>query len=234
MRPPRLGLAVGLLLVALAPALVRPEAASACYGGPAPEVLNPAGFTQYADAIIVGEVAREEEWRDRPGIYASTVRVEATLLGDVDEEVVLPALGVLQGDCSGGQRLPEGERVLLFLERLPDNVNLPQARWQIAIMGYGLYSLVDGKALLDRNPYRHDDAPPPPLPWQSDVERPAEDVIREVATLTAADPTEVDRALRFAIGSPPDNRGLIALMVAAASAVAVLGIARWRHRRRAA
>lgn len=72
-----------------------------------------------SDLVIIGTVTDERTY-GRAGdstLYVSTVRTDAMLKGEADaESISIPLLGQLGGDCSGGPRLREGERVLLLLD----------------------------------------------------------------------------------------------------------------------
>jgi len=167
-------------------------------------MLTPEGFSSEATMIVVGEVVSEESWPDRPNIFDSTVRVAATLLGDPQEVVYFPALGVQWGDCSGGARLIESERVVLFA--YPKAMDPLTGRyrgepddsgWQIAVMGYGRYTLHDDQAWLE-----HRSLAPDPVRREMKV---ADDLIREIAALHNSDADEVERALAFVRGGPVES-----------------------------
>lgn len=134
----------------------------------------------HAKMAILGEVT-DEEYLGEPGHghpYKSTVRVVATLKGDAPRELTLNPLGFLGSDCSGGPRLREGERVLLFLSPW---------RGDLTIWGYtqGKYVLASGMAET-----------------ASGLPIPVEEAIRRVATITGAPQDQLDAALAFALGGP--------------------------------
>ena len=199
----------------------RPAPAHACSGGPSPELFDVQGFSEWSDAIVVGEVVREEGVG--AGTYASTLDVAAVLLGEPVEEVHLPVLGVTLGNCWGGPRLPEGQRVIAFLEDVSDESSSGATRWQISLMGYGVYHLDGEDAVLDRTPWGE---PENPLPWQTDRAQPAVQLIEEIAAANQSEPDEVRAALAFVRGDQADSRALIALLAATGLLAATLVLAR--------
>lgn len=184
MRPAAASMALALAaLAAFAPGAA--ERALACSIGPG----SLESSAEYADLIIVGEVVAEE-----PGgpydTYSSTIRVAATFRGETDEMLRLENLGYLGADCSGGPRLPEGERVLLFLIHYrspsepavtPETGPLQPAGWE-----NGKYALQDGNFVS-----RY--AQPASYPYW--------DAVQRVAAITNAPQDEIDAALAFAGGT---------------------------------
>lgn len=102
-----------LALAALMVGLGRPRLAVACSLGPPPAMKDQ---VRSADLIFVGQVVRERriEFRGSEG-YASTLHVAAVLKGRPPLEVTISPLGFNHPDCSGGPRLPVGQRMLIFL-----------------------------------------------------------------------------------------------------------------------
>lgn len=189
----RLAVALALVAAVLAPMVSRPELALACSLAPIDPGDRVERFSEGSEAIVVGEVAEERE-EPLPGStpqYESRVRVVAVLAGDPPAEVRLAGLGQLGADCSGGPRLVEGERVLLFLTQR-DALGRATDRWRVT--GFqGKYGFDQGAAYMlttfvDRVPAGT-----------------AAGLLAEVAAVNASDPAEVDRALAFAEGR--DDRG---------------------------
>ena len=97
-----------------------------------------------ADLIVVGRVIEEAVVGQRGGdpptpTYASTIEVRAVLVGAYDESTLrLTPLGWLSALCTGGPRLLEGERVLLFLalpSQLDQEEGFENSKWQGVLAG---------------------------------------------------------------------------------------------------
>ena len=214
-------------LAVFAPATARPAAACS--------IVQTDLETTAAEAeiVIVGQVIAESMVDPRWPSFESTIRVAAVLRGDLELEITLSPLGFLGADCSGGPRLPVGERVLLLLSRF---------KGELRVYGYenGKYVLTDGEAR------RAFELFPPATPI------PAEDALRRVAAITGATDEQLDAALAFAgVGpapaplpdaapiptdaplpdaSPPpvdveDDGGQVALLIALASVLLALLVA---------
>ena len=168
-----------VLLAAISVAvLIRPRSVLACQIAPLPLELR----AQHAEMIVVGEVVSEEAERNQT--YTSTVRVAATLKGEAQSELMLEGLGQRGSDCSGGPRLEQGERLLLFLTHRRSSSDSPTVE-PGAPMIYGDYRIADGVA---RSPFD--------LPH----ELPAGLALGRVAAIAGAPVSELDAALAFAAG----------------------------------
>lgn len=139
-----------------------------------------------AEIVIVGEVIRERSIE--PVVfpretYESMVRVHAALKGNPEREITFSDLGFLGADCSGGLRLPAGERVLLFIT---------EYNGKLHVYAFAKYVLANGEA--SRQFAVADSPPGPPIP--------AGDALRRVAAITGATDEQLDAALAFALGRP--------------------------------
>lgn len=227
--------AAGLLLGALA--AFGPGAAqhvAACNLAPASLETQ----AHYAELIVIGEVVSERHVRsDLYDEYESTVRVEATLKGASVPSLTLGRLGLLDAFCTGGQRLEEGERFLLFL--LPPlfdgqaTTPAPGANdWDTRA-----YRLRDGSAV---NAY----ASPTTLPADDLIRRTAslvhprrEELAAALAYVSPGEPTAAPAPGAAPLDTSEDGDGLspwvIALATAGggiAAAVAAFLVARWLRR----
>ncbi len=170
-------------LAVFAPATAKP--AAAC------NIARPANVLSALDAaatgseiVIVAEVIRERTI-ERVGLYEkyeSTIRVRAVLKGNPEREITFSPLGFHGADCSGGPRLPVGERVLLFLS--PSSILL--------FSGADKYVLANGEARAQ--------FAVPGSPLRSPI--PVDDALRRVAAITGATDEQLDAALAFALGGP--------------------------------
>ncbi len=137
-----------------------------------------------AEIVIVGKVIQErtiERLVYASEHYESTILVVAALKGNPEREIILSPLGFLGSDCSGGPRLPAGERVLLFLSRV---------RGELRVNGneFGKYLLANGMAssIWAKDPIRLGDA------------------LRRVVDITGATDEQLYSALEFArVGLTP-------------------------------
>ena len=139
-----------------------------------------------AEIVIVGEVIRErtiERVVFSREAYESTVGVHATLKGNLEREITFSPLGFLGADCSGGPRLPAGERVLLFITEF---------NGELLVYAAAKYVLANGEAI--RQFAVADSLPGPPIP--------ADEALRRVAAITGATDEQLDAALAFALGGP--------------------------------
>ncbi len=169
-------------LVVFAPATAK--RAAACSIG----LVDLDTTAEEAEIVIVGEVIRErtvERVVFSREAYESTVRVRAALKGNPEREITLSPLGFLGADCSGGPRLPAGERVLLFLIEYNGGLHA---------YGFDKYVLANGEAT--RRFAVEDSLLEPPIP--------ADDALRRVAAITGATDEQLDAALAFAgVGPAP-------------------------------
>lgn len=128
------------------------------------------------ELVVLGQVSAErpaEPWERRSG-YVSTIEPVVVLRGEAPENIRLTALGAGLGpDCSGGPRLPVGERVFLAV---PSH---PQIQATIII---GIYP-------LDRSHFGEEYRFPTP-----------EALVQEAAGLVGASPDLTEAAIRFAVG----------------------------------
>ena len=190
--------ALVLTLVAvgvIAPATAKPVAA--CSFGPPGDPLS--ALDQAANGseiVIVGEVIDErviERVISSREIHESRVRVRAVLKGNPERELVFSPIGFLGTDCSGGPRLPAGERVLLFLHQYG-------GEFRVHSYEFGKYVLKEGEA---KN-YHFS-----PLP--------AEEFLWRVAVITDAPDDQLDAALAFAgVGPQPEPTAEIEVLPAVA------------------
>ena len=141
-----------------------------------------------AEMVIVGEVIRErsiERVVFSREAYESTVRVRVALKGNPERDITFSPLGFLGADCSGGPRLPAGERVLLFII---------EYNGKLHVYGFEKYVLANGEAI--RQFAVVDSLPGPSIP--------AGDALRRVAAITGATDEQLDAALDFAgVGPVP-------------------------------
>jgi len=197
-RPVRFSFVFLLAAVMAAGVLVaiEPRSVSACslrYIEPADRLAR---FSEWSEAIVVGEVV-DEVRVPHPGTwprYESRIEVVATLAGEVPEEIVLRDLGQLGADCSGGPRLVEGERVLLFLVDR-DALGMAVDEWRVADSGQAKYRLDAGQALYHSS-YTGEDQP--------EQVGAAAELIEEIASMNNSDPGQVTRALEFAQERQPE------------------------------
>jgi hypothetical protein len=139
-----------------------------------------------AKIVIVGEVIHErtiERVVFSREAYESTVGVRVALKGNPEREITFSPLGFLGADCSGGPRLPAGERVLLFIA---------EYNGELHIYGFDKYVLANGEA--SRQFAVADSLLEPPIP--------ADDALRRVAAITGASPEQLAAALAFARDEP--------------------------------
>ena len=177
-------LVLALVVVGVfAPATAKPAAACS-FGVPSDHVSALNAATIGSEIVIVGEVIHErtiERVVFSGEAHESTIRVVVALKGSPEREITLSPLGFLGADCSGGPRLPAGERVLLFLD---------QYGGEFHVYGYelGKYVLTEGEA---KNFHFS------PIP--------AEDFLRRLAAITDAPDDQLDAALAFAgVGPQPE------------------------------
>ena len=176
-------------MAALAPGLAKPAAAcSPSYGH-----FTLEDRAEQAEIVIVGEVITEQAIEDLydypPSYYESTIRIAATLKGNPEPEITLSPVGYFGPDCSGGPRLPTGERVMLFLSEYRGDLRM-----------FGLeeskYTLVEGEAIIFYSE-----------PTLSREPIPVEDAFRRVAAITGATDEQLAAALAFARDEPaPEPR----------------------------
>lgn len=124
-----------LVVLTLAPAAdrSRPVAAAAC----SYPILPLGQIAQRAPVAVVADVIRERP--DDTGGYSATLRVRGTLKGRPPGPVLqLSGLGLLGNQCSGGPRLPRGNRYLLFLAAEGQGANLV---WSLFNLEGGVYQL---------------------------------------------------------------------------------------------
>lgn len=224
--------ALAVLAATLVVGFGQPPQASACSLAP----LDLENVADIAEIVIVGEVTAERIIEPTSPTYESTVRPAAVLKGAPPGEIVISPLGYLGADCSGGPRLAAGERVLLFVGR---GMVGGQAQGELQVVGYeaGKYALHDGLAM---QPY-------------TGSSMPADQAIRQVATITGASEDQVVAAIAFAQGDPTaeppaqaepvtrpseDGNGDVALLAiglasAGALALVLFGVAVWRRLGRA-
>lgn len=189
----RLGLAVALALLALAPTLARPATVSACSlaGFQVQRALEE--YPAWADAIVVAEVVEESL---RPGSqepkvadhWDARMRILVTLKGDTPAEITLYRLGRLGASCEGGPRLQSGERVLLFLDAQPIGVDVD---WGIVAGGQGVIRAERDDATFDRS-HVGDVIPAGPL----------EAVLQDIASRIEASPSDVEAARAALLEEP--------------------------------
>ncbi len=110
----------------------------------------------------------------------------------------MPIFGYLGADCSGGPRLEEGNRYLLFLSRqrtVPSPNHLPAGEWRVGAVGMATYLLEGGEAMFY----------PLGRPVPADGSMNAETLLMELGDTLGSDSAEVERAIAFANGAeaPP-------------------------------
>ena len=94
-------------------------------------------IAQRAPVAVVADVIRERA--DDTGGFTSTLRVRGTVKGRPPGPVLaLGGLGLLDSQCSGGPRLPRGNRYLLFLAADGQGANLS---WSLFNLEGGVYQL---------------------------------------------------------------------------------------------
>lgn len=179
-------LAEAVLGVGLAVLAQHTVPAAACSIAPSTLQSN----ADHAQLIIVGQVVAERPLSPSLAAgyeaYESTIHVAAILKGDATSQLTLGPLGFLGPDCSGGPRLQVGERVLLFLsspQRLQPG-SAPQ------VFGYegGKYLLTNGTATSQ---------------YAEPRTMPADQALRQVASITGVPTVQLDAALAFARGEEP-------------------------------
>ena len=186
-----LGVVLAVLLAALpgtiGPAQVR--ASTTCsIGTPVDFEASLKRSVAVSQVLFVGTVTRERTIGN--GWSESVVRPDAVLRGDVPAQgVVIPFLGQLGADCSGGPHLREGERVLLPIYWGRPSYGDGTNAWQLT----GIFSKVlieDGEAILESELGRH------PL---GDIET----VIRTYGSAVGAGETQIQAAIAAANASIP-------------------------------
>jgi|GEM_PF-2919453 len=197
----RAGIAILVLALCVLGGAVTPTAVNACgLDFPDPDE-RVAMFAEGAESVVVGEVVAEEADQSPSGgeAFKSTFRVVATLAGEPPTDLVLANLGYLGADCSGGPRLREGDRFLLFLttQRAAPmgEGHLPTGEWRVDAVGMATFLLDEGEAWFTQRGEPDED--------ESAVS--AEALLREVGAALDSDATEVERAITFANGGelPP-------------------------------
>ncbi len=189
-----------VVVVAIGSAVVPSQVHACSLAMPEPDE-RVALFSASAEAVVVGEVIAEEPEQSPSGegAFNSTFQIVATLSGEPPADMVLANLGYFGADCSGGPRLREGERFLLYLstqKAAPMGVNhLPTGEWRVDAVGMAAYLIDEGEALFY----------PMGNPPDEEPAVAAEVLIREVGDALESDPTEVERAVTFANGGalPP-------------------------------
>ena len=220
--------------LALAAALAVPAVALAPGGNQAAEAVCSIGATDYADAamttlprtqlLLVGTVTDERSIRrGTRTFYESVVEPQVMLKGEApDEPIVLPFLGHLGADCSGGPRLLKGERVLLPVYWGRASYGDGESAWQLT----GIFSKValqDGVATLQ---------------WHLGSERlgESEDIIRTYGEAVGATDGQIEAAIAAALtpdgaGAGDSTRRIVALAVTAGAVIVIAaGVLRRRSR----
>ncbi len=171
---------------------------------------SPAGLVSdqvaAADLIVVGVVTEETVVGEHGGnpstpTYASTVDVRAVLAGSFDEPTLrLTPLGWLSASCTGGPRLLEGERVLLFLETANpfyQQEGIEFSEWQGVLQG-AKYFFLDDEAFLEEQ-----------FSFEGGRKLAAAgDIVALIAAVAAAaqsDGEEIARAVLAALGEDDDE-----------------------------
>lgn len=203
--------------------------------------LAPANLEQsarHAEYVVVGEVTAERENNTGSPLptlpeyarsYKSTVQVAAALKGDPPRLLTIDDLGQLGADCSGGPRLKEGERLLLFVSHYRSPVTGETDALYVPGYEGGKYALSDGYA---RSTY----AAPGSFP--------VEEALRAVAAVAGSSSAQLDAALAFARGediqaetttedkASKPSATVIGLAAAGAVSIAGAGIVAFRRLRR--
>jgi hypothetical protein len=183
---------VTALLLPLGWTLTMPPSAYACSigstGSYARYGLDMAVRTPH---LLVGTVSSERSMPRPPNtspMWESVVTVDAVLKGDdPGAPLVIPYIGFLGADCSGGPRLRQGERVLLAVFRGKPSYGDGAEHWQIS-GGFGKVLIEDGGATLE---------------WTAGTEAlgPADDVVREYGMRAGATNDQIDAAIA-AVNAP--------------------------------
>lgn len=158
-------------------------------------------MAERAETIIVGEVMNERLSRPDLPAYESTIRTVAVLKGNAGDEVTLSQLGFLGSDCSGGPRLTDGERVLLFLR---------QVQGKVSVVDYE-----HGKYVLTVQEAKTAYGTPVPV----------EDALGHVAAAAGAGSEQLDAALALVAESDHGLPTLLIGLAAGGGAVAFLALA---------
>ena len=196
MRALLLAALVASIAVTLALTGVAPRNAYACSLAP-PDKNDPLKYVlEDASLVIVGRVVDERATGGVSGekAYESRVTPDAVLRGSAPNgDIVLPRLNTLGADCSGGPRLPEGERVLLFLYKTsmfdPQTGRNQQDVWQIGLVG-GKVVIESGAAYVEVFDQR----------IRLGETEPA---IRDIASRVGASQAQADAAVAAATGAAP-------------------------------